>query len=153
MTDAEIGRINLLHPDARAALMAWHAEVETRGYTISIGQTIRSREDQAALWKEGAKTANPVSWHELKRAWHFYLLDANGKRIVNAEKVVGDYLKCARLAEFVGCRQLGFNDDDSPRHIGKGKFWDPFHLEYRAPYATLAEACKAEAPTLLALLA
>jgi hypothetical protein len=156
VNDVERARVDQLHPDARAALMSWLAECETKGYRISIGQTVRTRSEQLDLWKEGTKTASPVSWHELKRAWHFYLLDSFGKRVVDGKRIkdawMPHYLWCAREAEKVGCRQLGFRSDGKPRYIGKSKFWDPFHLEFRGPFETLAEACRAEAPNLVALL-
>lgn len=155
MTDAELSRIDALLPDARAALMRQVSEAETAGLRVFVSLTTRSREEQARLWAEGTKTANPVSWHELRRAWHLRVVDPEtGKHDVDAKRV-DDYRHLAFIARQLGIRGLGFHEDGSIRHIKapKGKAWDPFHFEWRQPHATLVAAVEAEAPHLRSLLA
>lgn len=155
MTDAERARLDLLIPEARAQCMRLIAEAETLGMRLSVGQTARTRSEQEKLWAEGTKTANAVSWHELRRAWHLYVIDpATGKRDIMAKPRFTDYQTLAKLADSLGIRQLGFKPSGEIRYITtpKGETWDPFHFEHRKPYATLREAVRAEAPHLATLL-
>lgn len=155
MTDADHARAEHLHADARAALERQVAEAEAAGLKVAVGQTYRGRAEQAALWAEGTKTANPVSWHELRRAWHLHVIDpATGKRDIDAKRI-DDYRHLAFIADKLQIRQLGFNADGTVRYIkvGKGKSWDPFHFEWRHPHESLLAAVKAEAPELRELLA
>ena len=140
----------LLLPDVRAAYMRLRATMRTEGIETRVTETYRPISAQAAHVKAG-RSANPVSWHQLRRALH-ELVYVDGKADL-AVKHRDVWLRRARLAEAHGFRQIGFKPDGSNMYIGKRKTWDPYHLEYRQPHETLVAAIEAEAPELKGFLA
>jgi hypothetical protein len=149
--DTEAAKISRLRPEVSALWEKLKAKAAAAGLEIRAISTVRTIDTQKLLVKLGRSAAG-ISWHNLGRAIDFQVKDpATGKWDDLA--VRRDlYLKVARLAEGMGFRQLGFNPDGSRRVLktADGRtFEDPYHIEYRAPHATIAAAIKAEAPELL----
>jgi len=133
--------LSLLLPEVRAQYMRLRAEMRTAGIYTRLTETYRDLKKQAEHLKAGRSTL-AVSWHQLRRALHeVILVDGVPDMKIKHRDL---WLKRARMAEAHGFRQIGFKPDGSNWYIGKGKSWDPYHLEYRAPYDTLAEAVAAE---------
>lgn len=145
MTDAENTRLNGLIPEARTGYIILADMCKARGLRLFLGSTLRTAQQQQEAKASGHST-QPISWHMIGRACDVYPVagiepDMNGKhmdlfRVMHEE------------AKKIGWHGLAFNDDGSKRYINtlKGKVWDGGHLEWRAGYATLAEAIKTEGP-------
>jgi len=145
--------LRLLKPDAQAAFKRYRADLNAAGIEVRLTETMRSSAKQADLFREGTKTANKVSWHQLGRAWHEIIIDPNTGKLDIAAKCLDLWRQRAKLAEKHGIRQLGFNADGTVRYIKtpKGKAFDPYHLEFRGKHPTLVAAVEAEAPELKSL--
>lgn len=158
MSPAEQARIEALEPATRAAYLAYRKDLDGRGIRECATVTTRAVANQLAKVKAGL-SANKIGWHQLNRGIDRELFDAKANAWDNEAHRIDLYHIAARLAEVHGFRQIGFNPDGSKCFIEtvkngkKSKTWDPFHIEYRAPYATLAEAIEAEAPELKGLVA
>lgn len=148
LTSSEETRLAQLQPDARAAALQLIAEMAARGYRVRIGQTLRSPAQEKAVIDAGRSAVKSHSWHELGRALDAYPEDpATGKDAIGNDADLYLYREMHDAAAAIGFRGIAFNADGSKRFItnaqGK-KIWDGGHLEWRAPYGTIAEAVAAE---------
>lgn len=150
LTDKETKLADELLPDVRAAWWRYRAECRTKGIICRLTETYRPIEKQSEHLKAGRSTL-AVGWHQLRRALHEVII-IDGIADMKAEHL-DLWRQRAKIAERHGFRQLGFKPDGSKMYIGKGKSWDVYHLEYRAPYDTLVAAVDAEAPKLRSLMA
>lgn len=152
MTDRERSLLEKLEPSTRAAYMLYRAGLAASGIQARAIVTHRSRADQEAKHAAG-RSANKVGWHELDRAVDEQLLNPATGAWDDQALAVPMWRARARIAEQHGFRQLGFNQDGTKRYIKgpKGPIWDPYHIEYRHPFATLAEALRAADNTDLAV--
>jgi hypothetical protein len=117
------------------------------GVGVYVGQTLRSSAQEKAAIDSGHTSGSlKVSWHQLGRAVDLYPLDDAGKPDRTGTNL--DAIRAiAMTAEAIGFRQLGFNSDGSKHilHNADGApIWDSGHVEWREPYATIAEAVAAE---------
>ncbi len=164
MTDAEKFRLSLLLPDFRARVEGIVQRMVARGYGEPyIGSTLRTPTEQDDAIKRG------TTGRRQKLTWHFKFTNpttkAAGARAVDFRfRLPGDkpdptteretfFMSLWEEATAVGCRSLAYDRDTHGRLIKKlingGKLWDAGHVEYRYPFKTLVEACRAEAPHLL----
>jgi len=119
------------------------------GIVCYVGQTLRSPAQEKANVDAGKTSAGlKYSWHELGRAVDMYPT-VNGKPDYEATDL-DQFRTMAEKAEEIGFRSLAFNPDGTKRLItnSKGKkIWDGGHIEWRAPYDTIAQAVAAEGAT------
>lgn len=146
MTDHERVLLDLLLPEVRAAYLDYRASVEACGLKECVIVTARSTHDQIQKVQQGRSTQK-VGWHQLRRAIDRQIWDPAKGAWDDTARRADLYLQANRLAEQHGFRQIGFHEDNGKRYIGSGT-WDPFHIEWRAPWASLAGALESEAPEL-----
>lgn len=147
MSAQERSRIDQLAPDVRRVYLDFLREAAARGLRLRTGRTQGSVKQTAAN-KAAGRSSVAVSWHDLEppRAIDVQVRDPETGKILwgsdGDEKAVRLYREMSSLAEEFGFRQIGFWGDGSIRRLSSGA-WDPYHLEYRGPYKTLAQAAKA----------
>jgi hypothetical protein len=141
----ERARIAALAPDVQAAYAAFLADASSQGLRIFTGRT-QGSVAQTARNKAAGRSGVDVSWHDLDppRAIDIQVKDAAGKAIASPKSAseIALYLRAVRIAESHGFRQIGFNADGSKRFLRSGA-WDPYHIEFRGPYRTIAAAIEA----------
>jgi hypothetical protein len=147
LTSSEADRLEQLEPVTQEQVRGLVAELERQGVGIYIGQTLRSSAQEKALVDAGRTAGSlKISWHQLGRAVDLYPLDADGKPDrtgTNLEAIRA----IASTAEALGFRQLAFNADGSKHLLTNAegrKIWDSGHVEWRAPYDSIAAAVSAE---------
>lgn len=143
MTDAETARLATLTPETRAAFFPLERSCADAGIVLFVGSCRRTRAQQAEAHASG-HSSQPVSWHELGRGMDLYPVVDGSPDLAGHH--VDLFRKMHELAPACGLHGIAFNPDGTPRYINtpKGRVWDGGHLEYRAPYVTLAEAVNAE---------
>jgi hypothetical protein len=143
-------RLDALVPEARQAFDQLIQAMATRGMEPYVGQVYRDPQQQAQAQKDGTTSkTQSISWHELRRAVDFRakLPDGTEDLTTNNEQFFRALYEEA--TKIPGLRSLAYRDDGS-KLLLNGKTWDAGHVEYRQPYATLAQAVQAEAPELAA---
>lgn len=154
MSDAEKFRLSLLTPATRARAEAIIQRMYDRGFPRPyVGSTFRTPEEQREAVTRGTTGRKQMlSWHLIKRAVDFRYRLANGEADPTTHQE-NFFLALWQEATALGCRSLGYVKDHAGHpvkfYINGGKVWDAGHVEYRAPYKTLVDALKAEAPYLL----
>jgi len=154
VTDAEKFRLSLLLPDFRARVEGIVQRMVARGYGEPyIGSTRRTVTEQTEALKRGTTGRNQkLSWHLINRAvdFRFRLPDDQPDPTTSRETF---FMSLYEEATAIGCRSLAYTRDKHGKLakylINGGKLWDAGHVEYRYPFKTLVEACRAEAPHLL----
>lgn len=146
LTTSEETRLSQLEPETQAKVRELLSRLRDRGVIVYVGQTLRTPAQEAANVAAGKTSANLVySWHELGRAVDLYPTvggapDYDGSNLENFRAMHAE-------AVAMGFRSLAFNEDGS-KHLlvnSKGKkIWDGGHVEWRAPYASIAEAVASE---------
>lgn len=142
----ERARIDALAPDVRRVYLDFLREAAARGMRLRTGRTQGSLVKTAKHRAEG-KSSVSVSWHDLDppRAIDVYVRDPETGKVITSPKTAREvslYREMSRLAEEYGFRQIGFNRNGSKRYLSSGA-WDPYHIEYRGPYATISAAIAA----------
>jgi hypothetical protein len=142
---SEAARIAALRLDTKTRILELRRKLLERGIAVHIGSTARSVSEQASILASG-RTTTPGSWHLVGRAADVYPIDPKTGKPDYAGRRVDLYRIMVEEAEKLGLRSLAFNPDGSKRTLvgKKGPFWDGGHLEYRGPFATVAQAAKAE---------
>jgi len=147
LTSSETQRLEQLEPVTQEQVRGLIAELERQGIGVYVGQTLRSSAQEKALIDAGRTAGSlKISWHQLGRAVDLYPLDASGaadRSGTNIEAIRA----IATTAEQLGFRQLAFNADGSKRLITNAEgrpIWDSGHIEWRAPYGSIAEAVATE---------
>ena len=154
MNDAEKFRLSLLHPAMRARAEGILQRMVDRGFPMPyVGSTFRTlAEQQEALLRGTTGRKQKLSWHLIKRAVDFRYRMANGAPDLTTQQE-NFFLALWEESTALGCRSLAYVSDDAGHpvklYINGGRVWDAGHVEYRAPYKTLVEAVKVEAPHLL----
>jgi hypothetical protein len=147
LTTSEETRLSQLEPATQAAVRLLLQTLNNQGMVIHVGQTLRSPAAEKAVIAAGKSAVKTHSWHELGRAVDLYPINPDtGAPDLNGARV-DLFLKMQRQAETLGFRQIAFTPDDTRHFItnAQGKqIWDGGHMEYRAPYGTIAEAVAAE---------
>lgn len=146
LTSSEESRLAQLQPEVQDRVRELLSRCRELGVIVYVGQTLRTSAQEAANIAAGKTSANLVySWHELGRAVDLYptVGGAPDYDAVNLEQ----FRVLHGEAVMMGFRSLAFNPDGS-KHLltnSKGrKIWDGGHVEWREPYATIAEAVSAE---------
>lgn len=148
LTSSEETRLSQLEPETQAAARQLIANVAAKGVRLHVGQTLRTTAQEKAVIDAGKSAVKSHSWHEIGRAVDMYPDDGFGSPDYNPTDLAFYHMMTDEAAA-LGFRSLAFNDDGSKMLItnSKGKkIWDGGHLEYRAPYGTIAEAVAAEGP-------
>jgi hypothetical protein len=149
LTSSDESRLAQLQPDAQAAFRQLIAALADQGVAVHVGQTLRTPAQERAVIDAGRSAVKTHSWHELGRAADLYPIDpATGKADLDAERI-DLFQQMHATAEGLGFRSIAFNADGSKHLITNSagrKIWDGGHLEWRAPYGTIAEAVAAEGP-------
>jgi hypothetical protein len=150
MTPAELDRIALLIPEAR-----WRVErviqrmKERHGFDVFVGATGRTAAEVEASRLAGRSSASQThSWHELGRAADLRPRKVTGGPNYDTGPASEPFWRALQAeATTFGLRCLAYRPDGSKLLLDtvNGKRWDPGHVEFRAPYATLAAAYAAEA--------
>lgn len=147
LTTTEESRIAQLQPDVQAELRLLLSDLFAAGLPVEVGSTLRTSAKEKALIAAGKTSGTlKVSWHQLGRAVDMYPLDENGTAD-RAGKDVDKFRRMHEIAADRGWRGIAFNADGSKHYItnAQGKLvWDGGHLEWRAPYGSIAEAVQAE---------
>lgn len=146
MTPGEVFRLARLTAETRERVLLLIEAMARRGLDVYVGQTLRTQAQQAEAQTRGTTSVHQDrSWHQLGRAADLRKRNADG----SADESTHDEEFFRALfdeAQKVGLRSLAFRDDGSKLliHTSHGEVWDAGHVEYRAPFDTLAEAFAAE---------
>lgn len=145
MTSAELARLDELSPAARPWFESLIRAMQSRGYDPFIGQVYRTPKQQHEAIVQGATSAHQiVSWHEIRRAVDFRRRLPDGTEDLTTDGP-DDFWQAlsAEANQLPGMRSLAYHDDGS-KILLNGVTWDAGHVEYRAPFDTLAQAVAAE---------
>jgi hypothetical protein len=148
LTAGELARMQRLIPEARERIWRVIEGMAARGFDVYVGQTSRSSEEVAKAAAEGrASVGMKHDWHQLNRAADLRRRAPDGG--VNFDQGPASEPFWRALYEEAtkhDLRSLAYRDDGSKLiiHAARGDIWDSGHVEYRYPYATLAEAVAAE---------
>lgn len=147
MTLAELDRLELLIPEARWRVERLIQAMAAEGWDVYVGRTQGSPAQTAAAVAAGRAGKNMKhDWHELRRAADLRRRKATGGPNFDTSPASEPFWRALyKHATALGLRSLAYRPDGTKFLIegSKGTFWDPGHVEYRAPYKTLAEAVKA----------
>jgi hypothetical protein len=151
MTPAELDRLDQLMPDCRWRVERLIDRLRAQGLDCFVGATKRSPAEVEAARLAGRSSAKQTrSWHELGRAVDMRPLRKTGGPNYDTGPASEPFWRALQAeAEILGMRCLAYRPDGSKLLLEtvNGKRWDPGHVEYRAPYATLREALAAEGGT------
>lgn len=149
LTSSDEARLAKLEPSTQEQVRGLIADLAAQGLSVKVGQTLRTPAEEKADVAAGKSSATLVhSWHEIGRAVDLYPIDpATGAPDLNGSNV-DLFHTMVDAATARGFRSLAFNSDGSRRYINttRGPVWDGGHLEWRAPYGSIAEAIAAEGP-------
>ena len=143
----ESARLEKLAPDVKNAFFDFVRAAAQEGYRVFAGRTAGTKAETAVHKAEGRSSVN-VSWHDLRPPRAIDIkVGLMGKSLVTSPKEdnpqhVTMYRDVLRIAERYGFRQIGFFQDGSIRHLSSGA-WDPYHIEYRGPFANIQQAIAA----------
>jgi hypothetical protein len=146
MTAGEQARLATLIPEARERVEKLLAAMEARGMPVYVGQTRRTAAQQHDAQARGTTSVKQsVSWHELDRAADLRkrLPDGTPDQTTRDEAF---FLALYEEAKALGLRSLAYQlvDGGLRKLLINGHVWDAGHVEWRQPFATLAEAIVAE---------
>jgi hypothetical protein len=150
-------RLGYLEPETRKRAVGVMGRMLMRGHKVGVGSTLRQVDEQREALARGTTSSGQIlTWHFLGRAVDFRrrLPDGSLDQTTSGDETFWrDLFECATEE---GLRSLAY-EQGAPvwkkKYIGAKKVWDCGHVEYRAGYATLAEATRAERPALMALIA
>ena len=135
-------------------IIQWRVErviqaMKASGFDVFVGATARSKAEVEAARLSGRSSATQTrSWHELRRAADLRPRKQTGGPNYDTGPTSEPFWRALQdEAEKVGMRCLAYHEDGSKLLITTvhGKRWDPGHIEYRAPYASLDDAFQHEA--------
>jgi len=148
LTPGELARMQRLTAETRERIWRVIDDMAARGFDVYVGQTTRTVEEVAAAVAAGrASVGMKTDWHVLGRAADLRRRKPDGG--VNFDQGPDSEPFWRALYETAtshGLRSLAYRADGSKLiiHGAKGPIWDSGHVEWREPYATLAEAAAAE---------
>jgi hypothetical protein len=148
LTPGELARMQRLIPEARERIWRVIESMAARGFDVYVGQTSRTAEEVAAAAAAGrASVGMKHDWHQINRAADLRRRKPAGG--VNFDQGPASEPFWRALYEEATkheLRSLAYRDDGSKLiiHAAHGDIWDSGHVEWRQPYATLAEAVAAE---------
>jgi len=148
LTTTEQTRVSQLQPDVQSEFSGLLSDWAASGIAVTVGRTLRTSAQEKALIEAGKTAANlKISWHQLGRAVDVYPIDPTTAVADTDGRNVDLFRRMHAIAASRGWRGIAFNSDGTKRYIrnSKGKLvWDGGHLEWRAPYGSIAEAVAAE---------
>lgn len=148
LTTSDEARLEQLQADAQAQVRALIQDLANQGISVKVGQTLRSSAQEKAEIALGHSAADlKISWHQLGRAVDLYPIDPTTGQPDMQGKRDDLFQAMVAAARARGFRSLAYESDGVTRHYiqgTKGKIWDGGHLEWRAPYSSIAEAVAAE---------
>jgi hypothetical protein len=149
-TSTAEGRLQKLEPTTQGLVRQVIADLNSQGYQVTVGETLRTVAAEKADVAAGKSSATQVySWHNIGRAVDLYMVDpATGSTdYAGANDTL--YQALANTATSYGFRSLAYNADGSRHYLNtvKGSVWDGGHIEYHGDNATLAAAIASEGPT------
>ena len=130
---SERARRAQLIPSAQLALDGLREELEQIGIETFIGSTLRTPEQQKALFDaDKSPTSTVNSWHILGRAVDLYPIGDDGQPDLAGKTWDTLFRSMHEMAPRWGFRGLAFNADGSRRYIKTktGAVWDGGHLEF-----------------------
>jgi hypothetical protein len=148
LTSSDESRLEQLQPDTQDAVRQLIQQLANQGIRVKVGQTLRSSAAEKEAIASGHSSANlKVSWHQLGRAVDLYPINPDTGS-ADLDGVRDDlFHEMVATARAMGFRSLAYENDGVTRHYiqgTKGPIWDGGHLEWRAPYSSIAEAVAAE---------
>lgn len=148
MTSSEAYRLIQLTPETRERVLQVIEGMAAKGHDVYVAQTLRTQTEQVAAQARGTTSATQSrSWHQLGRAADLRKRNPDGTvdESTHDEAFFRDLFD---VATSCGLRSLAFREDGSRLliHTTHGDVWDAGHVEYRAPFDTLAEAFATEGP-------
>lgn len=155
LTTTDESRLSQLEATTQDQVRGLISDLAAQGLSVKVGQTLRSPAAEKAAQSSGKSAETDItlpsgkvitpSWHLIGRAVDLYPIDpATGEADTNGSNV-DLFHTMVDAATTRGFRSLAFNSDGSRHYLPTG-VWDGGHLEWRAPYSTLAEAIAAEGP-------
>lgn len=148
MSPGELARLELLTPEAHWRVERVIQRMRARGFDVYVGRTLGTAADVAAAVAAGrASTGMTHDWHMLGRAADLRQRKATGGPNFDQSSASEPFWRALyEEATEVGLRSLAYNPDGSKLliHAAHGTIWDSGHVEFRQPFATLADAVAAE---------
>jgi hypothetical protein len=148
MTQAERDRLDQLTPETKRRVELVMLAMLARGFDVFVGRTLGTAADTARAVATGHASKNMKhDWHELGRAADLRQRAKSGGPSFDQSPASEPFWRALyEEATRVGLRSLAYRTDGSKLLIKttKGSIWDSGHVEHREPYATLADAIKAE---------
>lgn len=148
MTKPELDRLTLLTPETLWRVERVIQKMKDRGFDIYVGGTRRTKAEELAARASGHSGQNQTSsWHMLGRAADLRLRAAGGGASFDQSEASEPFWRALyEEATALGLRSLAYRPDGSKFIIqgARGPLWDSGHVEWRAPFGTLAEAMAAE---------
>lgn len=148
LAHGELARMQLLTAETRDRVWCVIDDMAARGFDVYVGSTARTAAEVAKAVATGHSSADQKhSWHELGRAADLRQRKADGGPSFDQGPASEPFWRALYAAATAhGLRSLAYRPDGSKLLIQgtKGPIWDSGHVEWRQPYATLAEAIAAE---------
>ena len=147
LTSSAEERLAKLQPDVQAQLRALLDGLAAEGISVHVGQTLRTPAQEKAVIDAGKSAVKSHSWHELGRAVDLYPINPDTGNADLKGARVDLFRRMHEIAGALGWRGIAFTSDGEKRFItnAEGKpIWDGGHLEWRAPFGSIAEAVAAE---------
>ena len=149
LTTSEDERLSEMQPDAEQATRALIQTLANAGLAVHVGQTLRSPAQEQAAIDSGHSAVKTHSWHEVGRAVDMYPIDPDTGQPDLAGARDDLFVQMQQAAVAAGFHQIAYDANWNRRTLtnSAGKpFWDGGHMEWRGPYATIADAWAAEGP-------
>lgn len=148
LTPGELARLQRLTAETRERIWRVIDDMAARGFDVYVGSTARTAEEVAKAVAEGrASKGMTHDWHMLGRAADLRRRKPDGGVNFDQGPASEPFWRALyEVATAHGLRSLAYRPDGSKLiiHGARGDIWDSGHVEYRHPFATLAEAVAAE---------
>lgn len=148
LTPGELARMQRLTAETRERVWRVIDDMAGRGFDVYVGSTARTAEEVAKAVAAGrASQGMSHDWHMLGRAADLRQRKATGGPNFDQGPASEPFWRALyEAATAHGLRSLAYRPDGSKLliHGAKGPIWDSGHVEWRQPYATLAEAIATE---------
>lgn len=149
-TSDRASKLSALEPTTREMYQQLEVELGRQGIQLQLGRTVSTVEQEKEYARQGKSSiASGITWHLIGRALDAYPFDPVTRAPDMKGKRIDLYRAMHRIWARLGGIGLAFdNYPEGPVRVlqtGDGrKYVDLGHLEYRRPYATLAQAYAAE---------
>ncbi len=148
LTTSDETRLSELQADTQANARLLIQELANQGIAVKVGSTLRTSAAEKAAIAAGRSSADlKISWHQIGRALDLYPIDPNTGQWDKKGARDDLFQQMHAIARSLGWRGIAYEADGTTRHYIQtvnGPTWDGGHLEWRAPYGSIAEAVAAE---------